>query len=171
MAPLSQEMIDTLYQPVGTLVITWALTEQTLDSCIAVIYQTTAGRHLEPELPRSVKRKARFLKLSHRLVDILKPLAAEGLPLFSEANRLAQIRHTVVHGVISEYDSRTKKVTFTMLDATGTKHRTEDRKLSVDEIVRAGAEIHSLASKLTKFASQLFETCIPDHKPKDGKTR
>jgi hypothetical protein len=169
--PVTPDIVGYLYQPAGALVLSWAFVEQALDACIAVVYQSTQGRCFEPKLPRSVKRKTRFLKLSHRMVDVLKPLAAVGLPLFSEANRLAQIRHTVVHGAISDFDHATNKIVFRMLDSTGTKHREEYRKLRIDEILKAGTEANHLARKLADFAQRLIETCMPDDPVEKGAPR
>jgi hypothetical protein len=149
---------------VGQLVLDWAFVEQNLDMCIAVIYHTAGGKHIDPVLPRSVKRKVRFLKLCFKTIDTLAPFKEQALPMLSEAKTLAHARHTVVHGVLSDYDDPTGTVTFVMLDAKPELHHVVRRKLDFLQMLSAGEKCRTLTFQLRDLTQCLLDTFMPEDK-------
>ncbi len=153
--------MSNLSKAVGQLVIDWAFVEQNLDMCIAVLYHTAGGKHIDPVLPRSVKRKVQFLKLCFKTIDALAPFKDQALPLLSEAKTLAHARHTVVHGVLSDYDDPTGTVTFVMLDAKPTLHHEVRKKLDFGQMLSAGGRCRTLTFQLRDLTQSLLDTFMP----------
>jgi hypothetical protein len=152
---------------VGQLVIEWAFVEQVLDMCIAVIYHHAGGKHIDPIIPRSVKRKVRFLKLCFKTIKAAAPFKDEALPLLSEAKTLAHTRHTVVHGVLSEYDDATGTVTFVMLDPRADAHYEVRRKLDFQQMLTAGDKCRILMGQLRNLTRRLIRALVPEDEADD----
>jgi hypothetical protein len=151
---------------VGQLVVGWAFVETMLDMCIAVVYQSIDCTHIEPEIPRSTERKVEFLKKmikTHRKLTRFQ----NDLSLLSTAKSLANMRHTVVHGVISEYDDRTGTVLFVMLDAKPKRHEEVRRKLSFKTMLAAGGRCLDLRKALHDLGLRLIKALVPKNKAKN----
>lgn len=163
---LPADFTNNAARAVGQLVVGWAFVESMLDMCIAVVYQTLDCKHIEPEIPRSTERKVEFLKKAiktHRKLTRFQ----NDLSLLSSAKALANMRHTVVHGYISEYDDRTGTILFVMLDAKPKMHHAVRRKLSFRTMLAAGGRCHALASALHDLAERLVKALVPKNKAKN----
>lgn len=162
-AVLTDETLFALRTAIGHIVMNWVYVERMIDLSITKIYHTTAGRDIEPELPRAIKRKIKYLKCAFRTIPDLDALAKGFRPLLSDAQTLANIRHVVAHGAVLDFDAKTETVTFNMLDAKGHFHTERPEKLSYQELLKAGRECANLAEKLGPLVTQLVATEMPLH--------
>ncbi len=158
----SPDVLMTLYGPVGEIVIGWALAEQILDNCVALFFHAAGGRQIEPELPRMLKRKISF---SRRCLNKLAPLAdfrQQGTAFMDEIAILAELRHTLIHGALSDYDAATATYTFTRLDAVKDKHWIQPRTVSLPILLNTGGKCLDLGSRFGDFLKRLVEAFVPE---------
>jgi len=163
---LPADFLRNVSMAVGQLVVSWAFVEQVLDMCIAVVYQSLDCKYIGPEIPRSTKRKVEFLKTAIKTHRKLARFQTD-LALLSSALTLADARHTVVHGVISEYDDKKGAITFVMLDAKPQIHHEMRRTVTFKSLLDAGGQCQSLTVSLHDLVKRLIKALVPKNKAKD----
>ncbi len=87
-----------LQTALGRLVMCWAPLEAMLDGVCATIFHGFQGDTVQPELPRSFKRKIIFVRQCSSKLPRLRPLAASIGPVLDAASLLAEDRHWLIHG-------------------------------------------------------------------------
>jgi hypothetical protein len=98
----------------------------------------------------------------------LSPFAVDGVALIERANTLVNIRHTVIHGVLSDYAPGTHTVTLVKLDAKGTLHRQERETLTFEEMLSAGDSCHQLGTDVIAFTKRLLQALMPEDRLDDA---
>jgi hypothetical protein len=94
---------DAFFAAIGRLTISWAHIESGLDAAITVVHSVLGGDKIEPELPRMLQRKLKYLRASCNKIPALASYKAS-FPIFADAVQSASdIRHNLIHGSISVY--------------------------------------------------------------------
>ncbi len=160
--PTIREPSDRFLQAVGALTLNWAVIETALDFCCAIVFHEFDGRKIEPEIPRSLGVKLKFLKRGlkdPRLAEV----AAYGTDLIQELQNLKDSRHEVVHGALS---GNAKEDTVVMLRVRYEKHahRTSMHTVTADEVIAASNKALSFADPTIMLGVALFNIARPDDK-------
>lgn len=108
--------IAALYQPVGELVLNWSVWDSMIVKIVALVFQSTGGKHQEPKIPFEFKRRIKFLRRCVNRIDALKPFAPEMAAILTNAKILSKIRDSIVHGALSKFDPETGRYEFVKLD-------------------------------------------------------
>ena len=91
----SHELNQAIFTTVGQLAVNWALMEFSLDALVSVIFHDFEGRKVEPELPRELSRKVRFVRsflaTSPEVVHTIKD------DLLKEMDRLSNLREPLIN--------------------------------------------------------------------------
>ena len=162
--PLPDDLFPPLSMSVGQLVLSWSFVENSLDQWVAIIYQGVGGKQIEREIPRALKRKIKFLRRCFKNIALLEPFAEEAIELLGQAKDVSDIRHIVVHGYISKYDSNTQTVTFVKLDARKDIHRINETPLTFDQLLEAGGKCLDLSLNCAKLTKRFTNTFVAKNK-------
>jgi hypothetical protein len=108
---IPDDVYQALCKSVGDLVLNWGLAESALDIGVAIVFHR-GGNAVENTIPKAMDKKTEFLKQCFKTLLQLSPWREEATALAIEANNLANVRHTVVHGSISQYDPNGHKIVF-----------------------------------------------------------
>lgn len=139
---------------IGYICQNWAMLEQVLDMCIAMIYHDIGGRaEINPEIPRSFKMKVRFLKHAFSRLEPIKKYKEEATEILREAKILSKARNDLVHGAITSLtpnkDGGWPMVIFDFEIDEASVHWHHSR-----EFVFSPARFQELESKLTPLANR-----------------
>ena len=148
---------------VGQLVIGWSFVEMSLKQWIAIIYHGAGGKHIEHEIPRGLKSEIKFLRRCFRNISSLEPFANEATSVLDRAAKLADIRHAVVHGYPSKYDSDTQTVTFVKLDARKHIHRIMGRPITFSQLLDAGRVCLDLGHDGAVLSKRLADAFVSEN--------
>ena len=130
---------------VGRLVLTWAKAEMSIDVLtIGVFHFANASK--ETELPRSFKRKIRFLTTCFNKHPDLKVWRPTAIALFGEAKTLADVRATMVHGMALQL--RDSMADFFRFKYGKVNHDLEKKRFTAADIESAALRNDALYSNL-----------------------
>jgi hypothetical protein len=158
--PIPSEILHSIYAAVGELILKWAHAEQILDNMITIFFHG-AGAKSERDLPVALSRKMRYLRKSLRTTPSLATFRETANNLLSETKKLSDIRHTVVHGALTEYDAATQTITFVKLKAVKDTHWVDPRLVKLDDLLGVGEEAGNLALHLGDLLKGLLEAFVP----------
>lgn len=160
---LTPEILAPLSMAIGGIVLAWGSAEASLTMCVAMVFQLAEGHHHAEEIPIAMKRKLRFLRLCLRRISILEPFRNDGLALFERTGRLAEVRNDLVHGFLSEVDTKTMTFTFTGLGSIKDQPViTGQPRYTMTQLLDFGLHSMNLAEEVVAFAQRLSETLIPE---------
>src|SRR5712692_2378524 len=91
---------------IGFVVVNWAIAEQGLDGCVAIVFHNHDGKTIDQEIPRSLSRKVEFLKKCFKRFDSLAPIKDKALEILQRLTVLSDRRHDLVHGAITSVVSK-----------------------------------------------------------------
>lgn len=158
--PKDPEFVQHIATLIGHVVLNFALFEFALNGIIATTYLSLGGNKLEDEIPLSLSRCLRFVRKAARRLPGLLPDRAELLWIVGEASRLARVRHDIVHGYIAEYDeSANHLLTFAKITAdrkTKQIHEETLRRITAEELVKAGDDVMELAGRAAELSQGLL---------------
>jgi hypothetical protein len=156
---IPDDVYQALCKSVGDLVLNWGLAESALDIGVAIVFHR-GGNAVENTIPKAMDKKTEFLKQCFKTLLQLSPWREEATALAIEANNLANVRHTVVHGSISQYDPNGHKIVFHMLKAEPTIHRHRTQTLAIESILAAGSKSAALCGKLLNLDERLAKALV-----------
>jgi hypothetical protein len=141
---------------IGRLTISWGHLELGLDCMVDILYRGFNGNTIEPEIPRSLKRKITFLRSSWKR----QPIGADGingyLAFLDRVQTAAQTRHDIIHGVVIEQvEGSGEAVMFRAI--RGRDGEFEKRRLHVTtlDILMAANEAQDLAGWVLYWADEI----------------
>lgn len=85
---------------IGRLTISWAQLELGLDCAINSIHRGFRGDQIEPEMPRALRRRLRYLRAAFNSIPELVDLRTGFLTLAAAIEDASETRHDIIHGVI-----------------------------------------------------------------------
>lgn len=156
---IPDDVYQALCKSVGDLILNWGLAESALDICVAIVFHR-GGSTVENTIPKAMDKKTEFLKQCFKTLPQLFSWKDEATALAIEASNLANIRHTVVHGSIGQYDPNRHKIAFNMLKAEPTIHRHRTQTLAIETILAAGGKSAALCGKLLKLDERLAKALV-----------
>ena len=101
--PLPDGLLESLYTAIGSVIVSWSFLETSLDACVMIIFEASGGKHIEDRIPLALNRKTRFLRKCFNNIDSLAGFSVEGSDLLRRVEDLAETRHFVAHGYLSEF--------------------------------------------------------------------
>lgn len=145
-----EDVMPSLFANVGMIVMSWSFIENSLDAWTAIAFHDCNGVSIERELPRQFDRKVRFLRKCFNRLPELAPWKDECLRFLGRAKELAEIRHYMVHGTLSDFDEKNdESFTFQKIDLDENKTQHLFGSLTIP-----GAQLISAAEELSDMASQ-----------------
>ncbi|WP_374308734.1 hypothetical protein [Dongia sp.] len=154
---IDNETLETFYQPIGKLMVSFAIFETVLNHNIDMLYLMGEGRHIQAKKPRTLEEKRDFMKKGFAKRYYLSTHKERGAKLIAELNPIIDIRHTIAHGYITAFDTKRNKVVFTMDDTRRNTTVQTKKLLGLNQIKKAAADIHRLTWNLTSLARFLHE--------------
>ena len=155
------ELIPPLATAIGGVVLSWGMAESGLNATLVMCFSKLGGRHHSDEIPVSLKRKLKFLRLCLRTIAALEPYRTDGLALFAITGQLAKSRNDLIHGFISDFDPKTGLFTFTN---TGSEKAVAlikgQPKYSISDIRNIGSDCMTHSVALANFAQRLVQAFL-----------
>ena len=147
MATYTSPEDENFFGAVGRLVISWGHLEFSLDCMVEIIHIGFGGAEIEPEIPRTLQRKIRFLRTAFKRMPLPQDAIQGYTALFGDIEAAAQTRHDIVHGIVIEHIEQSGEAT--MVRALRNKRGVEKRenKFTTKDILDAAVNVQRLSSK------------------------
>lgn len=152
------EIMPSICNVIGQLVIYWSLLEYNLDAITNIVFINAEGGQVlrQKRMPRQLTEKTIFIRRAIAEVPSMRPFP-EAEPLLNDIERDADIRNAVVHGYLGGWDEKTFEMHFIKLKAGKSDH-TEDRQIfRYEDIMAAGARSLDLAARTYSLANKLMK--------------
>jgi hypothetical protein len=91
------------YAAIGRLAVAWAHLETGLDMMIEIVHRGLGGANMDPERPRALQRKLRYLRKFMRATAMTDPEREPYDRLFREIEQQSEFRHDIIHGMVVEF--------------------------------------------------------------------
>jgi hypothetical protein len=127
----------------------WAYAENVLESCNRLLHEEFDGNLIEPEVPRSFRRKLHYFRRCFDSDPRLASYKDEANTVADDLGRYADIRHWCAHGIRepTRNETYTEKVKFVRF-RRGSKLETESRSFSARQINTASLEVLRIGIRL-----------------------
>jgi hypothetical protein len=152
--------VSVLYKSIGELVVRWAMLEQSLDMCVAVVFRQCGGRSLSKEIPRSLSVKCAFLKRAFKKLPPLVPKQYEALDILRRVDLLKGYRHDLIHAAISGTEFVGGKFAFTKLDYEADIHVVREVSFDLKTFPTQSESVLRLAIDVGNLSEWLVETHV-----------
>lgn len=157
---IPEEILPSLYSAVGMIVTNWSFVENALDHWTAIVFDDFGGSRIEPEMPRMFGRKVKFLSKCFKRIDALSPFKDDALKVIQRASELSDMRHYIVHGVLSGFDAEDKEAfVFRKIDVSQDKkqHVLGEMRLPGTHLAIGATELLHMASFAQKVSVRLLD--------------
>jgi hypothetical protein len=146
LAKYTSDVDEHFFGAIGRLVISWAHLEFGLDCMVDILYRGFKGNEIEPEMPRSLKRKIIFLRAAFKRLPIGDGIQGY-LIFFDRVLKASETRHDIIHGVVVEQAERSGEAT--LVRFVKGQDGAEKRRINVTtvDILRAAKEAQELGGK------------------------
>lgn len=144
-----------LCSALGFVVVNWAITEQSLDGCVAIIFHDHGGKNIESEIPRSLSKKVEFLKKCFKKLPTLAALQNDALKTLQNVNTMSGRRHDLVHGAITSVTSQNGVFEFAKLDFEKQMHVVRTVHLDLTKFDDLATEILDLGGEVADLGIRL----------------
>jgi hypothetical protein len=147
---------------VGFVVLNWAIIEQQIDNWVNIAFINCGGRSLRgvDGIPRSFRRKAKFLKDSFRKLPSLSPFAAEGLALLARASVWADERNNLVHGGITSLEPQNGAFQFRKIGYLKGNHTVSTFMFTPSDFSTLETALEELLTEQLAFSQKLADTFL-----------
>jgi hypothetical protein len=157
---IPEEILPALYSSIGMIVTNWSFVENALDHWTAIVFHDFGGSKIEAEMPRMFGRKVKFLSKCFRRIEALSPFKDDAMKVIRRACELSDMRHFVVHGVLSGFDAEDSETfVFRKIDVSEDKkqHLLGEMRLPGEHLVMGGTELINMASFAQKVSARLLD--------------
>lgn len=96
------ESQSSLYHALGFYVHQWANLERLIDTIVVILFLYRSSNNPEKTMPKSLKRKIRYIRQSANEVTELEKYKIRLLKLSEKLSEAKEIRHDIIHGSESD---------------------------------------------------------------------
>lgn len=150
---ISSDLLDALCPVVGSIAINWSMAESALEQMVLIFHKDCGGDKYEKMIPMMLDRKIRFCRKCVNNLPSLTPYRDRLLRLLDRMAKLSQVRHDVIHGALSEYNERTRRIKFSRLRGDVLHHP----HYTVRQLLAAQGRILGLGTALLLVNKKLAE--------------
>jgi hypothetical protein len=157
MAERDQEDLDNIAKAFGLVVIQWGNSEQSLDMLVALLWQSFPTREFAKRIPVMLSLKLKFLRKSFASVKTLKPLQTDAEVVFSEFDRLSQMRHDLIHGAVASLAPVDGNLVLMKFDVHDDFHHVREVRFPVAAYPKLVGELVDLGRNAGQLTHAVFE--------------
>ena len=155
--PVPEHLRQPLAAAVGEMVIAWGQLEWAVNGLIALIYREAGGRRAERHIPRSFAPKLRFLRHSFAQVAALRTHQNRAARLINHATELSRKRNAIVHGAVSGFSEKTKRIRFSRLETEDNVQQERSFDISIAELLDLTDRSRALTDEIRPFLMRVAE--------------
>ena len=157
MANYTSPADEAFFAAIGRFTVSWAQLELGLDCVVEIMYLGFNGKDIEPEMPRALKQKLKFLRIAIKKLSIPDDAAKGYFKLFDQITAAAVIRNDIIHGVITEHVEHSGEAT--MVHALRNKSGVFKKEftMTTSELLKATNEAQRLGSKTLYWATEFYD--------------
>jgi hypothetical protein len=149
--------LPKLYHAIGVIVTQWSFVEQSLDSCVALIYHAPGGDKLDDQIPASTLRKTDLIKRGLKKLPHLAPYRDDGLALIQRVMDTKDQRHQLVHSVLTDPQHANGVYSYVGLKAKGGFHYVKPWQFDLKAFPATEQTLKVLANDLLDFSKRLLD--------------
>ncbi len=148
---------EALFAAIGRLVVTWGLLELGIDTMIDFIHVNLQHIVNEPERPRMLKRKIKYLRKHFRSLPMSEEACAYYQTLLDRVRESSEFRHDVIHGAVVNHAAGSGEASLVRLIYTPGDFEQKPITVTVDAILSRNDEATELASQLLNWSRSAHE--------------
>ena len=159
-------MAGTLAKLVGAAVIYYAMLEHWIDGMVFCIYDCVDGaKKIRKQHPYNAKDEIDFLRKSFETLPLLAQYKDEGLALLLQIERVADLRHNIVHGHIRKMQWSSGLIEFSR-KFKGDDGQPVRRTLTIqaEELFERGRDVLALVQPTMNLTHRLVAKFDPTYK-------
>lgn len=141
---------------IGRLAVAWGHLEMGLDMIISITL-VLGGSEIEPERPRALNRKLRYLRRYFLSSDMPEPGKQAYLKLLEEIRVRSDFRHDIIHGAITRQDEKSFNTRFVRAMHINNKIAPKPVDVDTKTILREAKEVEVIASKTFKWSDAMAD--------------
>lgn len=136
--------LDRFIDAVGRLTLSWATLELGLDICALAVHRYHREARTDPELPRALGRKLRYLRKAFETLPEMASARESFLKVMDDIEKSAEVRHDMIHGIVNEVLPDGIKMTRMLREADG--YRPKQFTVTVTDILREAVRVNNMGS-------------------------
>jgi hypothetical protein len=147
------------FASIGRFTISWSLLEAVLDMSVMSVYHGLGGSKLAREIPKSLKRKIKFLAKASKRIESISHLEKEIGEITNQIKDASVLRHDLIHGFAveaAEKSGEAKLVRFIHEAGAITQ-----RPIEIDtvKILTAARDNQKLVARFAAVGKELASLC------------
>jgi hypothetical protein len=139
---------EALFASIGRLVVTWGLLELGIDTMVDFIHVNLQHLVNEPERPRMLKVKVKYLRNHFRSLPMSDEAKGYYQTLLDRVLKASEFRHDIIHGAVVNHAAGTGEASLIRLIHSSGDFEQKPVTVTVDAILRQNDEAAELASQL-----------------------
>jgi len=121
--PILQEQIERLYQPVGEILVKWAIIDVTLDNLALEIFSLLWAPQLAFKWPQAFTGRLELIEEHLEERGVFGDLIDTAKPIFGRIWHVKPLRDSIAHGVPDKYVPTMDAVQFSKIDRVPKEER------------------------------------------------
>ncbi len=153
----SNSQDESLYAAIGRFVVTWGLLELGVDTMIDFVHVNLQHVVREPERPRMLKTKIKYLRKHFRSIPMSDDVSGYYQTLLDKVRESSEFRHDVIHGAVVKHVAGSGEASLVRLLYTDGDFEQKPIELSTETIQAKNDEAMKLASQLLNWSRSAHE--------------
>lgn len=138
------------FEAIGRLVISWSYLELGIDGIVDILHGLKVAHNIEPEKPRSLKRKLNYLKKAIPTLSMKAKTKERYATLISDISTASVTRHNIIHGVVTAFPSESSPARFSRL-TPGKGVGVSKSTITTLDVLRAAVEVQDLGKPMLNW--------------------
>jgi len=138
------------FEAIGRLVIAWSYLELGIDGIVDILHELKVAHNIEPEKPRSLKRKLAYLKRAIPMLSMKATTKERYATLLADISAASITRHNIIHGVATAFPSRSFPASFARL-TLGRNGGVSMSTVTTLDVLRAAVEVQDLGKPMLNW--------------------
>jgi hypothetical protein len=148
--PITQEQVERLYQPVGEILVKWAVVDVTLDALAAEIFSLLWAPQLAFKWPQTFTDRLELIEEHLQERGVFGDLINTAKPIFDKIWHVKPLRDSIAHGVPDGYIPAIDAVRFSKVDRVPKEER---RRVGISH---RGGRLHVRFTNLAEACRHLY---------------
>jgi len=176
---ISQEKLDRLCAPVGSLILAWSLIDVSVTRITVLIFSIARSRQPESRAPIMFKHRLKVIDRNFKTNTEFSAYANEWPDWRRQITHLQKLRDAIIHGYVSEYEEDGDAYIFHKLDPVkggarpgriwpGDSHATFLLRVPYHELSAATLECAPATAALLRISRGLITMAAEKRKSKDS---
>jgi hypothetical protein len=149
--------IGPLFPEIGYVIIQWSFIEQSLDMCIASLYQHQNSRKIANTVPKKLKEKCRYMHEAIGAFSFPADLAKAADAALGKIANLKDYRHDFAHSALASPFAENGVYKFHALISDDSNHYHKVWQFDINKAPRMRQKLQELVTQMHRLAGLVLD--------------